>query len=103
MLDLIERCDMMDLCERPPLSLDFCLPISVALCLLSFDAFLSLDAAVNNVNAHDSDESSVTVTLLRDIFDDMADSVSSARSVLHALSDSVHILGQELSELERHT
>ena len=64
------------------------------------EVFASLGAAVANIEAHDTTDPS-SVTLERSLFEHLQDAAAFSESVLHALSDSVHILGAELSELER--
>ena len=62
---------------------------------------LSLESAVNNIDELDDDSSSVSVSLRRDLYDHLLEASAFSEHVLHALSDSVHIIGAELSEFER--
>ena len=62
---------------------------------------LSLESAVKNISDHDDDNSSVAVSLRRDLYDHLLEAAAFSEHVLHAMSDSVHILGAELSEYER--
>ena len=62
---------------------------------------LSLESAVNNIDELDDDSSSASVSLRRDLYDHLLEASAFSEHVLHALSDSVHIIGAELSEFER--